>query len=687
MVTRKSELPERGGCNRKFLKYCWVSSRVAAAIVFLIGALNLFVWFFDRTLLLRTFPHGVAIAASASFAFVLSGLSLWLFPKEADGRFPGILAGSGAFLVALLGFLNFTGYVTGWDPGIDRVLAREAGNTVLTPAARMSPYAALNFALLGVALLLARWRRAGFVASVMAMVAGIVSLLGVMSYAYEAEPIAWFGGVGPFAFQTALSGVFLAMGILFVVTDRGPTRYLSLDLPGCIMARRLMPAVVFIPVLFGLLRHWGEKVGLYRGSFGIALMVIFSIVALSVLVWWSTESLNRIDRERERVDRVRERHELELMRTAELLEKVFSNIHLKIAYLDTQFNIVRVNQAYADAAGHPPPFFVGKNHFDIYPDGEYKEIFRKVVETGESFAVSSTELVFPDHPEWGTTYWDWSLQPVKGKDGTVTGLILTLVNVTDKVRAENRLREKEEEAVRTGKMVLLGELAAGIAHEVRNPLSGLKFSLTTMEAMLNEVEGIDPTTREIIKRTITTSRAASERIEGVIRRVLDFARAGKTELEPIEINGAVREAMDLIAPMLRKNGIRVCMELSEGLPRCNANMRLIEQLVLNLANNAMNAMASRDGEKMIEITSRADGNRILLTVADSGPGVAESNRGKVFKPFFSTMPEGTGLGLSISHRIVSDHNGTIEIGTSRFGGAEFRISLPAAADCVGSMRT
>ncbi len=292
----------------------------------------------------------------------------------------------------------------------------------------------------------------------------------------------------------------------------------------------------------------------------------------------------------------------------------------------------------------------------------------------------SKPFEYPDHPGRGTTYWDWSLQPVRETGGTVVGVVLSLVDVTERVRAESLLREKEEEELRQEKMALLGVMAAGIAHEVRNPLSGLNFSLSAAETACRGAEEMDPETREMMGRAIASSQRASAKIGEVIRRVMDFARPGKIAMEKINVNDAVREAMNLYSPTLRKTGIRVDTALSEDLPSCNADLRLIEQLFLNLINNAAQAVETRDGERRIEISSRTEGNRILLTVADSGPGVSEPLREKIFDPFFTTRPVGTGLGLSISRRIVAEHGGSIEVGTSRFGGAEFRVSLPAAAD-------
>jgi PAS domain S-box-containing protein len=127
----------------------------------------------------------------------------------------------------------------------------------------------------------------------------------------------------------------------------------------------------------------------------------------------------------------------------ELLESVFSNIHFLLAYMDTNFNFLRVNRAYAKADGRDPDFFIGKNHFDLFPNEENKAIFCQVVETGEPFQVSEKAFKYAEFPDRGITYWDWSLYPVKDPKGSVVGLVLSLVDVTERKQAEDKLRFNE----------------------------------------------------------------------------------------------------------------------------------------------------------------------------------------------------------------------------------------------------
>lgn len=135
------------------------------------------------------------------------------------------------------------------------------------------------------------------------------------------------------------------------------------------------------------------------------------------------------------------RAEESLLQSRELQEKFFDSIDTLIAYMDREFNFIRVNESYARADGRAPEYFIGKNHFELYPHPENRTIFQRVVETGEAYWVYERAFEYPDHPERGVTYWDWRLQPVKGVDGAVEGLVLSLINATERRRAQDLVHQ------------------------------------------------------------------------------------------------------------------------------------------------------------------------------------------------------------------------------------------------------
>ena len=247
-------------------------------------------------------------------------------------------------------------------------------------------------------------------------------------------------------------------------------------------------------------------------------------------------------------------------------------------------------------------------------------------------------------------------------------LLLNAVDITEAKQLEHQLLIKN-------KMLSLGRVAAGIAHEIRNPLTGINTYLYTIEDLC-ESDRLGLEDVEVIRQILTQIQVASNKIETVIKRVMDFSKPGFPKMVRTDINESLEEAVKLSMVTMRKNDIKIEKSLAPNLPQCYADPHLIEQVVLNLITNAAKAMETSNGDKRVEIKSSARNNTLSIQVADSGPGVPIELREKIFDPFFTTKDDGSGIGLNIAQRIVADHNGTISLDGSKWGGAEFKIELP-----------
>jgi PAS domain S-box-containing protein len=244
-------------------------------------------------------------------------------------------------------------------------------------------------------------------------------------------------------------------------------------------------------------------------------------------------------------------------------------------------------------------------------------------------------------------------------------LLIAMVDLT-------RIKELEQQVLIREKMVSLGHVAASIAHEIRNPLSGINVLLEGIRENYT-----DPEAAADILQLLDETQKASDKIARVIRRVLDFSKPTAVKMILSRIQAPVEEAIQLTKVTLRKNGIVLTQGLVPNLPRLYIDPQLIEQVVLNLINNAVGAMTHQDGEKRILITNRREGDQLSICVADSGPGVRDDLKSKIFEPYFTTRSDGSGIGLSLCQRIANEHGGSIEVVRSELlGGAEFRLHLP-----------
>jgi signal transduction histidine kinase len=220
-------------------------------------------------------------------------------------------------------------------------------------------------------------------------------------------------------------------------------------------------------------------------------------------------------------------------------------------------------------------------------------------------------------------------------------------------------------------MASLGRVAAGIAHEIRNPLSGINIYLNTLKK-LHHQQGSEIQVEQILKQI----QAASVKIESVIRRVMDFAKPSEPKLTLIDINDPVTDAINLCAVTMRKSGVKINKMLTNDLPPSYADKSLIEEMVLNLLNNAAEAMKTMETGKTIVVATSVEDDHIIIQVSDSGPGVPHEMRNKILEPYFTTKNDGTGIGLSLCHRIISDHRGSLIVTDSELGGAGFQIAIP-----------
>jgi len=254
----------------------------------------------------------------------------------------------------------------------------------------------------------------------------------------------------------------------------------------------------------------------------------------------------------------------------------------------------------------------------------------------------------------------WRRSEVKGRADKTT-VYAVGIDVTDEDEILRRL-------LRSERLAAVGTMAAGLAHEVRNPLNSAALQLTVLERRLDRSD--DPTNALPIAHII---KSEIDRLDRLVREFLAFARPHPLEPKPVNVGELLAGVAGLIAPEAEAAKIAITVEAAQGTPPALGDGERLRQVLLNLTRNALEAMAEHGGR--LRLAARAAGAGIEIDVEDDGPGFGEDL--PVFDAFFTTKSHGTGLGLAIVHRIVADHGGTISV-ESRPGRTCFTLGLPAA---------
>jgi signal transduction histidine kinase len=240
--------------------------------------------------------------------------------------------------------------------------------------------------------------------------------------------------------------------------------------------------------------------------------------------------------------------------------------------------------------------------------------------------------------------------------------------VDELTRANRALADARESLLRSEKLATVGRLAAGVAHEVGNPLGAISGYAEIARSRLPP--GADPRLADAIDRIAS----AAGRIDHTVRSLLDFARPATLDLGPVSVQAALDAALELARVQARFRNVEVAARIPAGLPRVRGRDRELCQVFLNLLLNAADAM---EGRGRIEIDAAESAGVVEITLADSGSGIASDDLPRVFDPFFSTKApgSGSGLGLAITHSIVESFGGTIDAANSEPMGAVFRLRL------------
>lgn len=375
----------------------------------------------------------------------------------------------------------------------------------------------------------------------------------------------------------------------------------------------------------------------------------------------------------------RKRAEEALRNIEQRLQDIVDNTNAVIFVKDLEHRYQLINRELERRHHVQRNLVRGKSDFDIFPPGVAETLRandRQVIETGKP--IQFEECVPGDDGDRFYITSKFMLRDACGKPYAICGIA---TDITERKRTEIELR-RTEEAMREAQAALthvsrvttVGELAASITHELNQPLTGV---VTNSNACLRWLSNDPPNLnegREAVMRILRDGTRAAD----VIARIRSLLRKTEVELATMDINGAIQEVIALIQPEVRKNGVKLRIDLDPALPPVQGDRVLLQQVVLNLLINAIEAMAAvdRDDRKLQMISRRMEAATVLVAVCDSGPGFGRHSFEDISKAFFTTKPGGMGMGLSISRSIVNNHGGRLWAEPNPDRGATFQFTLP-----------
>jgi len=424
----------------------------------------------------------------------------------------------------------------------------------------------------------------------------------------------------------------------------------------------------------------------------------------------------------------RRRTERTLRQTEVFYHSLVETIPQMILCKDLDGRFTFANQKFCAELATTIDGIKGKTDFDFFPKElaeKYRRDDRQVIENGEVLDVVEQHVT----PKGDKLYVQVMKTPLYGPDGKAIGIQGIFWDVTARLRAEEMLKEQnvvlqdlahsehqahqalktaQSRMVETEKLASLGQLVAGVAHEINNPLAFVSNNVAVLQRDLRDMitllglyhqlerskeagdaslnGQIDLVSEQLdldytlnnLPKLIERTREGLRRIERIVKDLRLFARVDEGEWNEVDLNPGIESSVNMVQGYARKKGVRLVTDL-EPLPMVRCRAARVHQVVVNLLMNAIDACS---GDDSVTVRTRPDTDGVRIEVADTGCGIEPAIRDRIFDPFFTTKPvgQGTGLGLSISYGIVHEHQGTIDVQSVPADGSCFTVTLPRQPD-------
>jgi signal transduction histidine kinase len=360
---------------------------------------------------------------------------------------------------------------------------------------------------------------------------------------------------------------------------------------------------------------------------------------------------------------------------------VLASLTSRVAVLDREGRIIAVNESWTRLGRENTETAVGVGH-------KYLEAFRASGERGDDQALEAllgiNGVLLGELPTFsqeyrvrdtaGERWFHMTVVPLERPEG---GAVVSHADVTERRIAETEAQTIRQELAHYLRVSTIGELTTSIAHELNQPLAAILANAQAARKLLTgrtRPEGLTEV-REIVADIVEEGRRAGE----VIRGLRELLRKGENPREELDVNGLVRGVVKLLGNDVMIRGVTLRSDLAEEAMATRGNRVQLQQVLMNLVVNALEALAEAEGDRRIRIcTERGPGATAQISVEDTGPGLPPTLQREVFKPFFTTKAQGMGMGLSIARSILQAHGGHLFVDDARRVGARFTLTLPLA---------
>lgn len=344
------------------------------------------------------------------------------------------------------------------------------------------------------------------------------------------------------------------------------------------------------------------------------------------------------------------------------LERVFDVLREGIIVTGARGSIHYINQAACDFFGLDSREASGESVSDVFPGIDWEEVVNSGGVINRDVVVRYPELRF-------LNFYIAPLADEESESGDASSLGGFVIILRDNTQS----RERQLKRIESEKIQAVQSLAAGVAHEIGNPLNSLNIHLQVIERKVKK--RADPQLASELLESLEITRNEIKRLDFIVEKFLNAVRPTKPILEATDLNELLNEALNFIGPEVADRRISITLNLTDDLPILQLDRDQMKQVFYNLIRNSSQAIGS-DGE--LTVRTGFDDENVFITFADNGPGIAADKVSRVFEPYYTTKKTGSGLGLMIVHRIVHEHGGEIQFSSREGIGTEVTIFLPRA---------